>query len=258
MLLTFLWVRALKKKTGDSVVSAFKHILAQGRSPQKIRSDLGGEFIGTKFQRFLKEKGIHYFSANNETKANYAERVIRTLRGKLFKYMNKKQSYQYITVLQDIVESYNNTYHRSIKTFPAAVNKQNENEIWFRLYGNSILKRGKYVFKPGDLVRVAYTRKLFDRGYQQQFSDEIFTVEKQIPRNPPVYKIKDLNGEIIMGTFYKEELQHVFKDENSEYQIEKIVKKRKRDGKTQYLVRWLGYGPEFDSYVNEEDVRHLQ
>ena len=185
--------------------------------------------------------GIKFFTANNEVKANYVERVIQTLRNKLFKYMNKKQSYKYVNILQDLVKGYNDNYHRSIQTSPSQVNKDNEDKIWRLLYGSKLLKREKY------------TRGTFDRGYQQQYSDEIFNVVKLIPRNPSVYKIVDFNGKPIKGTF----IQRVYKDENSEYKIEKILKKRKRNGKTQYIVRWVGYPSEFDSYVNEEDVRNL-
>ena len=107
------------------------------------------------------------------------------------------------------------------------------------------------------VIRSEWRKQGYQRGYQQQYSDEIFTVVKLIPRNPPVYKIVNFNGNPIKGTFYKKELQRVYKDRNSEYEIEKIFKKRKRNGKTQYLVRWVGYPSEFDSYVNEEDVRNL-
>ena len=71
-------------------------------------------------------------------------------------------------------------------------------------------------------------------------------------------KIEDLNRGRIKGTFHKEKLQRVYKDENSEYRIEKILKKRIRNGKTQYLERWVGYPPEFDSYVDKEDVHNLK
>ena len=253
----YLWVRPLKNKTAGEVAKALKYIFKKNRKPKIIRSDSGKEFTNSKVQKLLKDMGIKFFTSNNEVKANYVERVIQTLRNKLFKYMNKKQSYKYVNILQDLVKGYNDNYHRSIQTSPSQVNKDNEDKIWRLLYGSKLLKREKYVFKPGDKVRVAYTRGTFDRGYEQQYSDEIFTVVKLIPRNPPVYKIVDFNGNSIKGTFYKEELQRVYKDENSEYKTEKILKKRKRNGKTQYLVRWVGYPSEFDSYVNEEDVRNL-
>ena len=252
-----LWVRPLKNKSGEEIVMGLKDIFEKGRSPKVIRTDQGREFTNNKVQDYLKTKGVRHFTTNNEVKANYAERVIRTLRGKLFKYMNSKQSYKYIDVLQDLVNGYNKSYHRSIRTSPSLVNRNNETYIWQLLYGIPSLNRQIPAFKKGDLVRIAFTRDKFDRGYTQNFSDEIFRVVQIIRRDPIVYKINDLNDKEVKGTFYKEELQHVHKDEDAQYHIEKILKKRKKNGKIQYLVKWLGYQREFNSWIDAEDLKEI-
>ena len=172
--------------------------------------------------------------------------------------MNSKQTYEYINVLQSLVNGYNNSYHRSIRTKPSLVNKENETFIWQLLYGIPSLNREIPAFKKGDLVRIPFTRDTFDRGYTQNFSDEIFKVIQIIRRDPIVYKISDLNGEEIKGTFYKEELQRVHKDEDSQYHIEKILKKRRKNGKMQYFVKWLGYQREFNSWIDAEDLKEIR
>jgi hypothetical protein len=49
-------------------------------------------------------------------------------------------------------------------------------------------------------------KRTFEKGYLPNFSKEIFIISKQIPRDPPVYKLKDLDGEELKGTFYEKEL----------------------------------------------------
>ena len=63
--------------------------------------------------------------------------------------------------------------------------------------------------------------------------------------------LKDYGGEIIQGTFYEAELQKVVKAEDAIYRIEKVLRKRKKNGETQHLVRWQGYSKDFDSWVDD-------
>jgi NADH:ubiquinone oxidoreductase subunit E len=73
----------------------------------------------------------------------------------------------------------------------------------------------------------------------------------------PVYKVKDYAGDPIVGTFYSSELQHIKPSDTQLYKIEKILKKRKQRGKVSYLVRWLGWSKEHDSWVREEDIEDI-
>ena len=91
--------------------------------------------------------------------------------------------------------------------------------------------------KINDQVRISKIKRKFEKGYLPNFSKEIFTVSKTIPRRPPVYKIKDYDGDELHGTFYEEELQKVFKH-NDTYKIEKILKKCGKGKNVKYLVKW--------------------
>ena len=104
----------MKNKTARSLLEAFDSILFEGRKPEKFRMDKGTEFLNESFQQHLKKKNIHFYTANNEPKASVVERVNRTLKSKLYCYFTAVNSLRYIDVLQDLVDSYNNTYHRSI------------------------------------------------------------------------------------------------------------------------------------------------
>ncbi len=76
---------------------------------------------------------------------------------------------------------------------------------------------------------------------------------------PPVYEIKDLNNEDILGIFYEQELQRVLK-EDEVYRVDHIIRRRKNKttGQIEYFVRWLGYIREFDSWIQQEDFQKYQ
>ncbi|WP_144077466.1 integrase catalytic domain-containing protein [Solemya velum gill symbiont] len=75
-----LWCRPVKNKTGVEVAKALRSIFEEGRQPKyTLRSDKGREFVNNEVGKLLRERGIHHIVSHNETKANYAERIHRTL-----------------------------------------------------------------------------------------------------------------------------------------------------------------------------------
>jgi len=251
----YLWMRPLKTKQGKEVVSAFASIFAERRKAVRVRTDRGTEFTGHLTQQFFKEQGVIHFVTHNEVKANYAERVIKTIKGRIFKYFTKKQTYTYIDHLQDFVHSYNNTYHRSIKMKPADVTKENETALLEQQYVQAYKKKPipKFKFDVGDTVRISYLRHAFMREYEQKWTEEIFVVTKKYVRDGlPIYKLTEYNKEPIEGTFYEQELQLV--KEPDTYRIEKVLKTRKVKGKKQHLVKWTGWSPKYDSWIDAKDL----
>ena len=92
----------------------------------------------------------------------------------------------------------------------------------------------------------------FAKGFEQSYSTEVFKITKVIRRSPqPVYEIEDLQGIPIEGQFYNEELTPVVITQRTVYKIDKILKQRIRNGRREYLVRWKGYGPQFDSWTSD-------
>ena len=116
-----MWVVCLKDKRGISIINAFQKIISKGRKPNKIWVDQGGEFYNKLFKRFLKKDIIEMYSTYNQGKSVVAERPIRTLETKIFKHMAAISKSAYFEVLDDIVNKYNNTVHRTIKTRPIDV-----------------------------------------------------------------------------------------------------------------------------------------
>ena len=252
----YVWVRAMKNKTARSLLEAFDSILSEGRKPEKLRTDKGTEFVNESFQQYLKKKGIQFYTANNEPKAGVVERVNRTLKSKLYCYFTAVNSLRYIDVSQDLIDSYNNTYHRSIGRAPATVSLLNVGDVRRKLYGgitSTVAK--KFKFHVGDPVRLSLRKRLFKKGYKMNWTEEIFQITKRLFRTPVVYTVQDLLQRPIEGTFYEEELQRVKRPDI--FRIEKVLKKRTKNKNTEYLVRWSGYGPDFDSWIQSSDIEPI-
>lgn len=104
----------------------------------------------------------------------------------------------------------------------------------------------------GDKVRISkYKRKIFDKGYTPNWTDEIFIVDKIQYTNPITYKLKDFNNEEIKGSFYEPELS---KTKQEVYRIAKVV--RRDYNKKQALVKWKGYSNDFNSWVSFRDLKY--
>ena len=112
----YAWVIPLKDKKGATITNAFQKILdSPKRKPNKIWVDQGSEFSNNHFKKWLKDNDISMYSTHNEGKSVVAERFIRTLKNKIFKHMTAISKNAYFDVLDDIVDKYNNTYHKTIK-----------------------------------------------------------------------------------------------------------------------------------------------
>lgn len=260
LLSRYCWLRGLKSKKAKDVKDAIQDVFQEGRIPGRLRTDLGTEFTNKLVRSYLESKGVHYYSTYSETKANYSERLIRTIKGKLFKYMYDKQSLRYIDVLQDIAASYNNTEHRSIGVAPSQVTKDNDLDLYMRVYmpyvNKTAKKQPQFSFNIGDTVRVAYKKETFSRSYNEQFSEELFTVTHRIPSTPPRYILVDGLGDKIQGSFYGKELMLVPEDKHREYKIQEIVKYRKlRNGRREALIKWYGYDERYNSWIPTAQVK---
>ena len=111
----YAWVVPLKDKRGVTIVKAFQKIISKGHKPNKIWVDQEGEFYNYLLKRFLKNNNIEMYWTYNKGKSVVAERFIRILKNKLFKHMTAVSKNIYFDVLDDIVNKYNNTVHRTIK-----------------------------------------------------------------------------------------------------------------------------------------------
>ena len=146
----YAWVVPLKDKKGVSVVDVFQKILDDSdRKPNKMWIDKGGEFYNSSFKKCLKDNDIEMYSIHNEGKYVVAERFIRTLKTKIYKYMTSISKYVYINKLDGIVNECNDTYHRTIKM--KHVDVKDNTYFDFKKKGNDRDPK----FNVGDHVRVS-------------------------------------------------------------------------------------------------------
>ena len=112
----YAFVVPLKDKKGTTIVNVFQSILDNSkRKPNKIWVDQGSEFYNKSFKKWLKDNNIEMYSTYNEGKSVVAERFIRTLKNKIYKHVTAISKNVYFNVLNDIVDKYNNAYHKTIK-----------------------------------------------------------------------------------------------------------------------------------------------
>ena len=120
----YAFVVPLKGKKGTTTVNVFQSILKNSkRKPNKIWIDQGRKFYNNVFKNWLKDNDVEMYSTDNEVKSVIAERFRKTLKHKIYKYMTAVSKNVYFDALNDIIDKYNNTYYRTIKTKPVDVGR---------------------------------------------------------------------------------------------------------------------------------------
>ena len=177
------------------------------------------------------------------------------MKEKLFRMFSANNNTIYFDKLDELVDQYNHHFHSSIRMTPAEASKQkNERQVFANLFGDLIYaKRNKAKFKVGDKVRISkFKRKIFDKGFTPNWTEEIFVVDEILNTNPVTYKLVDLLGEKITGSFYEAELQ---KTNQNIFRIEKVIRRDQKKKKA--LVKWKGYPDKFNSWIPLGDAEKL-
>lgn len=246
----YAWAVPLKSKSAGNTIMAFEVIFSSGRKPYKLQTDEGKEFVNKEVQKFLKTHFIDFFTTKSETKASVVERFNRTLKERMWRIFTKRNTYRYIDFLDSLLKNYNSSYHRTIGMPPVNVSAKNEQEILnkaYRIHSNEPF----FKFEIGDKVRLSKLKRHFEKGYWPNWTEEYFTVKERFSRRPPVYILKDQLDETLEGVFYEAELQKIETEDKDLYVIEKVIKTRKRNNKTEYFVKWRGYPNKFNSWTSK-------
>ena len=260
----YIYVIPIKNKSMKEVSEKFE-ILFKKVKPTKIRSDRGKEFDNKSFKVLCQKYNIIHFVTENQTKkCAVIERLNRTLRNKIERFLAYKTSRKYIDDLKSIVNSYNNSIHRSIGMSPIDVNENNESIIFKNLYHADNLfdliknkKSQKLKFEIGDTVRQKFDPKSLDKRYHQKWSDVVYKVRKVYNKfKTPQYSL-ELDGKDLRRRFYPEELQKVIINKNTKWVIEKRLRYRTKDNQREVLVKWRGHPNQYNSWIPLETVENL-
>ena len=239
----------LKDKKGINVKNALQEIFKQ-RKCKFLWTDRGIEFYNKQLQDLLNKNNIKLYSTNNsEIKSSVVERFNCTFKNMMYKKFTENNNTIIYNILDDLVNEYNNKYHSTIKMSPIEGSKKiNENKIK-NIYNFEITKKaGK--FKIGDRVRISLEKNIFEKGYETNWTQEIFVIYDIKCSNVPYYYLKGLNNEKLDGTFYEQELQKTDMKKDDLYTIEKILK----TNKNKVYVKWRGYDSSFNSWINRNMI----
>ncbi|CAK5080451.1 unnamed protein product [Meloidogyne enterolobii] len=243
----------VKSKKMDEMMESIKELISQmPMKPHRIFSDKGTEFKNNQMKEFFEKEDIQKLEATHSiVKASLAERAIRNVKQRLYRYFSQYKTLNWVDVIQKILEGINKSKSRVHGMRPIDVNFENAQEVWEKIYGKDELLTKKRILKGSkkpklkkeDFVRMAVGKGVFEKGYIPNWGDEILTVDKVKEESRPVkYKLRDGKGEKFKGSFYSEELSKVRKDADTEYRIEKVFRKRKTpEGTYELLVKFIGY-----------------
>lgn len=255
-----LFAIPVKTKKAEDMLEAFKILLDQMPfKPIRIYSDLGTEYRNKLLKDFFEQEEIQKFETSSTfVKASLAERAIRNLKQRLYRYFAQTKTLNWIDVLQKIVNGINHAPSRTHGMRPIDVNFKNAQQVWERQYGGELTMkkhRSKPKFLPGDTVRMSRGKHIFEKGYIPSWGDEILTVDSvKTHSNPRLYKVRDERGEKFKGSFYAEELAKVRREAGTTFRIQKVYRKKKRpDGTFDVLVKYFGY-PE-QEWIHESELQ---
>jgi hypothetical protein len=256
-----LFVEPLKSKNKEDMLIAFQNLIKRmPMKPMRIYSDLGSEFKNKLLKEYFEKEDILKYEASTATiKAALAERAIRNVKQRLYRYFSHNKTTTWINIYQKIVDGINHSKSRVHGMRPIDVNFKNAQMVWKRLYGNELTtkrRRGKPKFQIGkifsilthknmifigDLVRVSRRKGIFEKGYIPSWSDVIYKIEHIKDQSRPMkYKISR-NGQPLRGLYYGEELAKVREEADTNDKIQKVLRKRKLpDGTLEVLVKYVG------------------
>ena len=224
----FGWIEPLQNKKGETVAAAFEKIFKSGREPRLLWTDRGKEFYNKNVNQLLSTKNIKLYLTENEEKSSVAERFNRTIKQQMWKMFSANNNTIYFDKIDELLKNYNNSWHRSVKMSPlAASDIKNSNRVFANLYSDEIYKPVKKPkFRIGDRVRISkYKRKLFDKGFTPNWTEEIFVINQILHTKPVTYRVVDLQGEAVTGSFYEPELQ---KTTQEIFRIEKVIRRERK------------------------------
>ena len=205
----------MKTKTSEETARAFDAIFKDfDQHPVNIMTDSGLEFFNSKVRQVMSSYNIVHYKPRTKTqwKASVVERVIQTLKRRLEKYFHHNQTKKWIDAIDQIVQNYNNTPHSAHGLKPVDVTEENSDDVYKKMFPDRNLTV-ICKLKIGDKVRKIREKTLFEKGYTQNWSDEIYKIVDVRQSNGICwYILKTLADEEVTGIWYYYQLNLVSRD----------------------------------------------
>jgi hypothetical protein len=240
----YTWAVPMKSITANSAWDALTKVINESkRRPDNLWVDQGSEFIGNR--KKLDNMGIVMYHTYNQGKSVMAERMHRTIREKLGRRMTEVNTQRWVDLLPEIMKEYNERdIHSAIRMTPKEASNLDDGRaqlLWFHQYN---AERVGPKYQMGDWVRIWREPTQYQkRAGSRRWQDEKFLVVEVRSRTRPVtYRIQDEGGEVIIGSYYENELLRTAPPQMAKRkfnQISEILKRRtnQTDGEFEYLLR---------------------
>lgn len=209
------WCIPIKRKTAECTLDAFKklHQIHIGEF-DVFMCDRGLEFTNSLFKTYLKDHDIQLWHPYRLGKVAIVERFQKTIEVKIGKYLIENKTKNFVKVLDQLVDGYNNSFHRSLQCTPNEVEASLKKQTFVRGLNEEKFKKVKKQkprFKIGQKVRISLPKTKFDRAYKKRFTDEVYSVRSIDNRFPiPMYEISTLDGtQLVNVKFLHSELSPV-------------------------------------------------
>ena len=260
----------LKHKNGQEVAEALQDIFTESQRHPKfyLQTDEGKEFFNKHVKELASKYGFSQFHTyDRDIKAAIVERFNRTLKEMIWRYFTWTNTRKWVTnsqgedMLAKFVNAYNHRQHTTLGMSPLQAMEHDQNELHDSTIGMHLkrkqrnrLERDYSNIKVGDFVLVNTAKKMFEKGVAPKWTREVFKVIDVDMSSPRIsYKLEDMEGEEVQGMFVSDQLQKVTDPTNQPLLIEKIVKRKGN----QVLVKYLGYGDKFNTWVHKSQVKDL-
>ena len=244
--------RPMKTKSGRETVQCIQSIADERKAtPQFLWVDEGKEFLNKEMNKWRSDNDVGIYHTHGEGKSAIVERFNRTLKTQMWFQLTAKNSHQWVDILPQLLEKYNKTVHGTLKMSPnaASADPAAAEKRWKELLEKEQKKPLAVKFRVGDWVRVSRQKGRFEKGYDVNWTREIFKIAKVDDSvAPATYHLVDYNGEPIEGAFYTDELQKTKLTDL--FLVEKVLKRRTLKGKKQVFVHWSGWPSKFDSWLD--------
>jgi hypothetical protein len=257
-----LWLEKLRTKTEGETLNALKSIMKRVLPIEPgatLCYDYGTEANNRVVKLYLEEIGLEMIHSKTE-KCSVVERVISSVKRLIMQYITEKETKSFMHDLKDFENIYNNRYHRSIGFTPLEGEKDENRQAIIERYQRrwSKLEDGKRKlprFKAGQTVRISNKVDFNHRSYDESHKMHAYKISKVLTHLPvTMYELTEYNGDEMNGVWYERELTEWT---GSVFKLNEVLQERKRAGKKEYFVSWMGYSNNYNSWIPEDQLTTL-